>query len=284
MRNVHRRLIIAILLLALAGWFFNVSVPGAQPEGCLRDCALRLEEWDGSLRLVSLNMLHGYPEFEDLALRLETIAEELNRLGVDLVLLQEVPWTRELGNRATYLARLTGMNYAYGRANGNRWAIFFEEGEAILSRFPLQNPGVVELQPRAGFFEHRVVLYSQAVTPQGRIDLYSTHLTNNQGQAESLLAFVDQTKTGAAIIGGDFNAIEDSAQIKALSRVWVDTYRAAHPVDRGYTCCLDDLKGGAEERFEKRIDYVFLAPDSGSNGWLWPSDHLGILVEIEFGE
>jgi len=85
-------------------------------------------------------MLHGFPGFELLDERLQTIADEINLIEPDIVLLQEVPWTLRRGNAAKHLAEQTEMNYAYLRANGNRWAIGFEEGEAILSLFPLLDP------------------------------------------------------------------------------------------------------------------------------------------------
>jgi endonuclease/exonuclease/phosphatase family metal-dependent hydrolase len=86
------------------------------------------------MRILSLNMLHGHPRFVDLTSRLDLIATEITRLGADIIMLQEVPWTLQHGNAAAWLAEQTGMNYLYLRANGGRWTIFFEEGEAILSR------------------------------------------------------------------------------------------------------------------------------------------------------
>jgi len=74
---------------------------------------------------MSLNVLHGHPRFEHLARRLDLIAAEIRRQDADIVCLQEVPWTRQLGGGAEYLAQRTGLNYLYLRANGNRWAILF---------------------------------------------------------------------------------------------------------------------------------------------------------------
>jgi len=249
-------------------------------------------------------MLHGRPGFEYLPQRLTLIAMEIARLDADIVLLQEVPWTFKTGNGATYLAEQTGMNHAYVRANGNRWAIFFEEGEAILSRYPLSNLTYTELEPQADTFEHRVVLHATATTPTGELDLFVTHLTNgeeaiNQAQAESLRAFVENTATGNAVIAGDFNAREDEVQMVSLAEVWIDSFRTLHPEDPGYTSSIDDLRAGPDEALERRIDYIFVLP-VGENpvnilsaevvfdqpfysegGWLWASDHAGVMVELE---
>ena len=252
---------------------------------------------------MSLNMLHGFPRFEHLSDRLDMIADLIKQQDVDIVCLQEVPWTLRRDNGARYLAEQVGMNYVYLRANGNRWAILFEEGEAILSRYPLSELSSTELRPRAGFFEHRVVLKATVGAPSGDLDVYATHLTNgdpeiNRAQAEDLMQFVESSSEQSAMVGGDFNALQDSAQIKAMSEHWTDAYRAISPDDDGHTCCVSDLSSDPSEPLEKRIDYLFLVPGGDQryavaasdrvldepqvtdNGWQWASDHVGLVTSL----
>ena len=148
-----------------------------------------------------------------------------------------------------------------------------------------------------------MTLSATADTPWGDLQVFVTHLTNgaeevNRGQAASLLDFVNEHGKGPAIVAGDFNAPENSTQIVALSRAWLDLYRIANPDDEGLTCCADDLTEPSDERLEKRIDYVFLVPagDRGyevqgarrvldrpyrsGDGWQWASDHVGLLVVL----
>jgi len=292
----RRRRIAAVrwggLLLAgllLTAWVLSASRPGSRAEG--------------PLRVMSLNVLHGFPRFEHLSRRLDLIAAEIRRQDADIVCLQEVPWTLRLGSGASYLADRTGLNYLYLRANGNRWAILFEEGEAILSRYPLRDPAVVELWPAPGPFEHRVAFHATAVTPWGDLRIFATHLTAgkpglNQGQAAALQSFVAATGSGPAVVAGDLNATDDSSQIQALDGIWVDTYRAANPGDPGLTCCIDNLAAESEP-LEERIDFLFLAPGGQArvvssrrvldqavwvgDGWQWASDHVGLLTTIELG-
>lgn len=296
-RLARLALIALLALLALALWLTNVSRPGSHIEGCAEGCATPGPRREGPLRVVSLNMLHGFPRFDHLEERLALIAEAIQETDADIVCLQEVPW--HWGNAAQRLAQATGLNYLYLRANGNRWAILFEEGEAILSRYPLREAAFVELEPRAGLFEHRVALRATALTPQGPLQVFVTHLTNgergvNQGQVVSLVEFVARSDGGPAIVAGDFNATEDEPQIQALE--WLDTYRAVRPHDPGLTCCVEDLTAGPGEALEKRIDYLFLLPAGRAkamdsqrllaeprpidSGWLWASDHIGLLSEI----
>jgi endonuclease/exonuclease/phosphatase family metal-dependent hydrolase len=289
------------LLLLIAGWVLNASRPGARAEGCPDGCATASPRTDGPLRVLSLNMLHGFPRFAHLSDRLDLITAEIQRLDPDIVCLQEVPW--HWGLAARDLAERAGLNYLYLRANGNRWTILFEEGEAILSRYPLRGATAAELQASAGPFEHRVALQATVATPWGHLRVVSTHLTNgdpsvNEAQAASLIDLVNGSESGVpAIVAGDFNAREDSPQIGALYAAgWLDTYRAAHPGDPGRTCCVDDLTD-PDQVLNKRIDYIFLVPGDGSlqvagsrvvfdralpsgEGWLWPSDHAGLLTTL----
>jgi endonuclease/exonuclease/phosphatase family metal-dependent hydrolase len=289
--------------LLLTAWVLNASRPGSRAEGCPVGCSTAAQRAEGPLRVMSLNLLHGFPRLERLSSRLDLVVAEIRRQDADVVCLQEVPWTLRLGSGAKYLASRTGLNYLTLRANGNRWAILFEEGEAILSRYPLRDPAVVELKPAPGLFEHRVALHATAVTPQGNLRVFVTHLTTgnpglNQGQAAALQSFVAAAGSGPAVVAGDFNATDDSPQIQALARVWVDTYRAVNPGDPGFTCCIDDLSAQSES-LEERIDYLFLFPGGEArvlssrkvldqpvwlgDGWQWASDHIGLLTAIELG-
>jgi endonuclease/exonuclease/phosphatase family metal-dependent hydrolase len=300
-RNHPRRLGWLILGLAIVGlvlWIPNVSKPGDEAEGCLQGCAVTRSQDDGQLRVVSLNVLHDFPRYDSLPQRLDLVAGEILRLDADIVLLQEVPWTDGIGYGAKYLAERVGMNYVYLRANGNHNAIRFEEGEAILSAYPLKSPSFTELRPQAGYFQHRVVLHAVASTPEGELHLFVTHLSGEDaigpGQVESLTAFTNEAE-GPAILAGDFNALESSPQIVSLTSVWVDAYRAIHPHEAGYTSSVDDLHAGPEETLERRIDYMFVSPDLRlldaqrfsdhpfpvDGGWLWVSDHIGLWIVIE---
>lgn len=294
-----------MFLLCLLGitWILNVSIPGSQPQGCFLGCASIPPMQGDELRVLSLNVLHDRPNYESLEQRLERIGTEIRKLGADIVLLQEVPWILGLGNGAEFIAKQAKMNYVFARANGNKWTIFFEEGEAILSHYPLKKPTVFELNPLAGFFEHRIVLHSVVETSHGELDLYVSHLTNkdkkiNREQANSLKTFVEESTSGVGIIGGDFNAKDDEPQIVNLSRVWLDSYRELNPTEDGLTCCIEDLTSAPGENLEKRIDYIFFArseevgfklldahvvldqPIHMEDGWLWASDHLGVLVSF----
>lgn len=303
MRRYGWLLVVAVVTM----WVLNACRVGTGFEGCPEGCAVDRERREGPLRILSLNMLHGFPRFQHLQQRLDLIAQEIRRHDADIVCLQEVPWTPHLGGAAQYLGEATGLNHLYLRANGSRWAILFEEGEAILSRYPLRDVIFAELQPQAGFFEHRVVLGATAVTPWGEARVFVTHLTNgapevNEAQAESLMRFATASGEEIAILAGDFNASEDSPQIQVMSKQGLDVYRTLHPDMEGFTCCVGDLSSGPIEPLEERIDYVFLLPANQDHsrvvsceqvlnqpfwvdgGWQWASDHIGLLTAITLAQ
>lgn len=292
-------------MILIGLWILNVSQVG--PLVFDLDSYTRMPpEGTDSFQVMNLNMLHGFPRFEHLSERLDLIVEQINQISPDIVTLQEVPWTWRTRSAAAYLAKRTGMNYVYLPANGNRWAIFFSEGEAILSKFELKDIEFKELKPRAGFFEHRVALKATAATPWGDIHVISTHLTNgdpaiNQSQVHDLMEFVVPFGNRSTIVAGDFNALEDSPQIRFLANEWIDTFRQSNPEELGFTCCIDELTGpGIDRVLEKRIDYLFLIPHriepdtplidslrvfdhpySINNAQIWVSDHIGILTTFK---
>jgi len=281
------------VLLLFVVWLANVSTVGT-PEGCTSGCATVGERTPGPLRIVSLNVLHGFPTFARLAERLDLIANEIVRLDADIVLLQEVPWTLGTGSGAARLAERTGLNHLGLRANGNRFAIGFEEGSLILSRYALSDATWVELEPRAGPFEHRVALAATAETAWGPIRLVVTHLSGadavNAAQAADLVDWV-AAQPDPVLIGGDFNAVPDSVTYRELP--WTDVYRSAHPDDPGLTCCVDDLEAPPPSGPDKRIDYLFAVgldvdaaevilaePIPVDDGWLRASDHAGLFARL----
>ncbi len=297
---MKRRWLYLLVFALVAVWVYHASRPGTRVEGCFTGCAPAATVNVHQIRVISLNMLHGFPSFDALPRRIERIAAEITRRQADIVLMQEVPWTLKTKNAARKLAELTGMNYAYIRANGNRWAIGFEEGEAILSRYPIRATDFKELLPRAGVFEHRIVLRATLDTSMGDIDVYTTHLTNgdpqiNQQQAAALSAYTRGTNLG--ILAGDFNAEPQSSQIESLQSQWVDAFASSMGTQALNTCCIDDLTV-RDQQVHKRIDYLFLSPTLAKpnhleiqlvfdqpypldKGWLWVSDHFGLMVTME---
>ncbi len=299
-----REAVAAVLVAAVATgtWVVVSSWPGLRPAGCLRGCATG-ERSPGPMRVVGLNVLHDFPRFAQLDGRIGLVAEEIRRLDADVVLLEEVPWTPETGGAAAELARRTGLNHLFLRANGNRRAILFEEGEAILSRFPMRDPVSVRLPRGTSFFEHRIALAATVDTPWGPVGAVVTHLSGGSASASAaqvaaLRRFVGDPRH-PVLVGGDFNATDASAPIRVLAREWTDVLASASPPDTGPTCCVQDTTAPPGTALRDRIDYLWLTGSAGrvvtarriltepvrvAGGWLRVSDHAGLFATVDLSQ
>lgn len=232
------------------------------------------------LRILQLNAWHGYPDPgdrlfvqespSDRSVRAGRLAAEVSRLQPDVVVLQEAWCTVGEGCLADRLAKELGFHAVYARANGSlRW-LGFEEGSAILSRYPIDDPEVWRLAPDRDAFERRIALTARIDHPDLAFELVGVHLANGDAdlagaQAATLLERIVARPERPVLVAGDLNLPGDHPAL--------DHFREA-----GYR---DLLEGG--------IDHVLL--DAGNPGW-WPlwmewaeadsiSDHPGILVELQ---
>ena len=187
--------------------------------------------------------------------RLEAFARLAEAERADVLLCQEVGRGRDF-RVDEWLSDRLGLAGVYARANGSAARLGREEGLAIFSRYPLVEQRVTLL---AGGLWRRPALGAVASTPWGEVALYTTHHSlrpwRNRVEPGRLYRWVEATAgSGPAIIGGDFNAGEDAPQMRALSRAWVDAFRAANPSAAGPT---HDLRLFGRV-FRRRLDYLFL--------------------------
>ena len=212
------------------------------------------------LRVLQLNAWHGYPDPEGRLLppagasdrieRADRLASEISRLRPDVVVLQEAWCTATEGCLADRLAGGLGLHAVYARANGSlRW-LGFEEGAAILSRFPIAGAETWPLPPDRDRFERRIALAARVEHPALAFDVAGAHLANGDpelaaAQAGNLLDRLASRERRPALIAGDLNLDSDHP---ALLRFHEAGYR-------------DLLPGG--------IDHVLL--DAAGSGWrpLW---------------
>ena len=154
------------------------------PYAVLRASGSTVESWPGQvtgaafdrLRVVQLNVNHDYPRLARLDQRATEIAALLEREQADLVVLNEVWHTLDEPNLAHTLATRLGMHAVYARANGSRRLLGFEEGTAILSRYPLRSSERLTLRPNATLFERRIALIAEIALPWGNARVVGTHL------------------------------------------------------------------------------------------------------------
>jgi endonuclease/exonuclease/phosphatase family metal-dependent hydrolase len=255
----------------------------AEPAGAIfrRELPAQAQNPGQSITVISANLCHDWPWRRQHRERLEAFAQLAETEQANLLLLQEVARTNEF-HADEWLGQRLGMSHLYARANGHADAIGFEEGLAVLSRFPLRNPRLRAWSSRTNPFVRRLALGVTLNLGYGDFMASSVHLGlapwRNSAQARDLWRWVKQEAGGApAIVGGDFNAPEHSPQIVHAQRIWLDTFRQQHPAVKAATHELRWPWGQSFHR--RRLDYVFIHP--GNHAWqVVAAEHLAVLAQL----
>jgi len=309
-------LIVALTFLALAAARADAptATAGTQPPTSF---ATERGAAAATLRFVTFNAYHGgfqsswTGDARHIQERLAIAADQLRALEPDVVALQEASAGRRRGNIAAKLAETLGFHHVRAPASRRAvplpfvndlaaWILDFDEGPAILSRFPIVASETFEL-PRCGaYLDPRVVLRAEVATPHGSLHVFSTH-TSGLGCQVGRAADIVRTWRGAlpAVLMGDLNAVESTPWIAALSDGggFVDAFRFANPAEPGVTTW--QRIDGPTSTARRRIDYIFVLPGAATPGRvresrvvldrparradgspLWPSDHHGVLADI----
>ncbi len=216
-----------------------------------------------ALTVLCANLWHDWPRRQRWPERLESFARLAEDVEADILLLQEVARTRTL-RADRWMADRLGYALTYARANGDLDAIGFDEGPAILSRFPLGEVRVHQLSRGRNPFARRVALAAETETPFGPLLVVSVHLglvqRHNAGQIRRLRGWVAAIAgSSPAVVAGDFNAPESRSEIAATRREWTDTFRLVHPERDAAT----HTRARRRPR-HRRLDYIFVAQPPGA--------------------
>jgi len=274
-----------------------------------------------ALRVLTYNLLHdgAWSGFFDngthLEERLEMVIRELQRLQPDVIALQEASDSRKHGNVPQRIADALGYQIVFEPATQHIFgiglldrlivsAIGFKEGPAILSRYPIVASEVYDLPRCQHRLDPRILLRAEIDTPNGPIQAFSAHTSKGdecQLQRVGEL-FREHRGTGRAILMGDLNTGEQSSVLTGWQKEpgFIDVFRVANPGVSGGTVWQNIYVEWPTAN--RRVDFIFLFDGSNvkspvvrashltfdhpghlPNGdALWPSDHRGVLAEIEF--
>jgi endonuclease/exonuclease/phosphatase family metal-dependent hydrolase len=252
----------------------------------------------GSITVATLNLQNRQNHWLN---RRKLIVAELLETQPDLLSLQEV--YRPIGQgrwlRNQINSRLTGSSdkpYQLVQKRRQHLIRGYIEGIAILSKLPVLSHDYVNLG-----FEGRVALRANVELPdRDSVDFVAVHLhheaADRQARSEQTLQLTgwlnNHNPVPKRIIAGDFNEIPSGPAIQLMKQ----TYRSAFDEHQGYdpiatypTAMVTDSDG-----WSGCLDYVFLSQavnrvisarlfcnkPSSSDPYLYPSDHVGLLVEI----
>jgi endonuclease/exonuclease/phosphatase family metal-dependent hydrolase len=249
---------------------------------------------------------------DDPEARLRGIEATLRELDADVICLQEVYGDRGGADDAKRLGDLLGRHSLRTAPDPDAGQSL---GNALLSRWPISERDERPLPAADGTAGHRRALSAILAAPFGALPVISTHLAYRfdeslvrQQQARALAALADELRSDPAlsppvVLCGDLNAVPDSDELRLLtgrSRVAVDglVFNDCWPQvrdDPGHTWVRRNPHLGDSVWPERRLDYVlvswprpaplgnpaqaFLIGDRPIDG-LWPSDHLGVAVDL----
>lgn len=298
-----------------------------------------------SVRIATVNLLHGLDDLSERTLeqRLSTQAIQLANAGVDVIGAQEVSRTTRHGvivNRlALGLAGRTGDVWYWcffatnpyfpgepeTRAGGGgplsdqlarharQGEDKFEEGVAIISRYPLVAAAARRLPAETpdtlpdcrsadcattSVFQSRGAIWARARTNVGDVDVFSAHTSGLSRQHADLTGFVSEKSPAGrtAVVTCDCNATIGE-ELEPLRAGYADTYRVVNPRISGDTS--HQRIDAPSSTVQVRIDYVWLRNRSAhraaastlildqpissaltSSRALWPSDHYGVMTTL----
>jgi endonuclease/exonuclease/phosphatase family metal-dependent hydrolase len=262
------------------------------------------------LRAVTINIWNRQGPWDR---RLPLLRDGLAALEPDVVGMQEVLAFGGV-SQAEQIAAGLGWHVHYGPA----WQIGggLTYGNAIVSRWPLADVAVFPL-PTPPEIDARSVAHAMVEMPCGRVPVFVTHLPYQlhagHVRCEQIRVVADliaehapvADTTFPPILMGDFNAEPDSDEMRFLRGLtplggrcvyFADAWQATATPGPGFTYDRRNPYALRSREPSRRIDYVYVrGPDRALRGeplaarlvldepsdGVWPSDHFGVLAEIQ---
>jgi len=262
------------------------------------------------LRIATWNLWWHFGPWEA---RQPAIRDTMRAVDADVWCLQEVYRGRDGTDQAQELADALGGYHVAQASRFDLGRFDASVGNAVLSRYPITGTAARHLPAPPGLDELRIAIRADIATPDGAIEVFSTHLNYRldqshvrQAQVRELCAFVAETsgaRTFPPIVCGDFNADPESDEMRMMTGlttvpveklVFIDAWRAAG-TGPGFTWDNRNPFAAADHEPDRRIDYILVGypRDSGGGeivtaeligtapvGGVFPSDHFGVVAEV----
>lgn len=188
---------------------------------------------------------------------------------------------------------LGGPIYSFYLQRKPHWRYQFIEGLGILARVPLSEHRRLTLSWR-GWMAQRVCVAWNG----GRLDFVNVHLpprppnrARREAYVRRILRWLDESE--CAIVVGDLNDVPSSPPVRSLQGEMRSAYAEACGAEPAWTWPTPLVPWHGT--FSAVLDYVFvrgpvkvaaarIAFDrpSEADDTLWPSDHLGLMAELQW--
>jgi endonuclease/exonuclease/phosphatase family metal-dependent hydrolase len=250
-----------------------------------------------TFKVLTINLKHPLTGLDEALVRLQIVADVINQRQPDVVALQEVVQEDEDPSLAEQLAGLTGYEWFWQYTY--TVPLLFNEGIAVLSRWPIVWTDATTLPHLDLVIFTRQVLGARVDSPHGEIQIFCSHMTTDSDaskkadQALAVYEFIQANpSTRAGFLAGDLNAEPDTlamrffrgeAEHEGVTGNLIDAWAAINPGQDGFT-----IPSNAPDR---RIDYVYVIPGTSTSAsvdsceimfaeqvdGLYASDHLGVM-------
>jgi endonuclease/exonuclease/phosphatase family metal-dependent hydrolase len=256
------------------------------------------------MKIVSWNIAN-YDDHPKWITRKNLIADEIIKADADIIALQEVRFNKDHpSTKATYMnsaeqiltqlqsknkfidAKIITQSAMHYKPNG------FWEGLSIISKNDIMETGAMyhSYIQNPSDQNKRVTQYSVAVSSNLVFFLFNTHFSNEKTNLRSnigeVMSYTERFAGYPLILLGDMNATPQNENIHKLTMqgfidVWNKlnsendgfTYPSSKPAKRIDHCW-------ANESFANKIKSIKLIGNKPNKDGIFPSDHLGLVVEI----
>lgn len=264
------------------------------------------------------------------AQRRAAIERVIVREAPDVICLQEVSCTRRAGVVHTYADDLADRLGFHVHVSDGPWfarrdttdGAEMAMGNAILSRWPIVEPGQITLPGLDNGPEYRKAVFARIDAPSGRWPVVCTHLNHRFDESAVRVRQVDAVADVVVglrgdpsvdppvVVAGDFNAVPDSDEIRRLTGrtaprhvnlVFNDCWELRGE-GRGSTWRADNAYQADANWPDRRLDYVFVSwprpkpmghpsrvwlagiePEDVDGTMVQPSDHAAVVVDLRVG-
>ncbi|NDE58130.1 MAG: endonuclease [Acidimicrobiia bacterium] len=277
------------------------------------------------MRVLTWNLWYEFGPWES---RQSAIRRVIEREDPDVICLQEVFCTRTSTSTYSFAERLANELGHHSVTSDGPWfprrepTVAGEEtamGNAIISRWPIESHGQITLPGKDDDAGYRKAVHARIATPWGSWPIVSTHLNHRFDesavrlrQVDALADLIVEMRGDSAtdlpvVVGGDFNAVPDSDEIRRLTGR--TTTRHANLVlsdvweqcgdGTGHTWRSDNRYQTDANWPNRRLDYVFVSwprpkpmghprrawltgvePEDVDGSSVQPSDHAAVVVDL----